>query len=405
MDTYVIDREGDRIVSFLLSEGGNAIEIRLDPAEREVAVGDIYVGKVKNIAGKLNAAFVEILPGQICYLPGDQVRCPVWVQKSGREELTAGDELAVQVLREGIKTKAPALTTVLTFTGRYTVLYGEPRQPGVSKKISGPGRKMLRELAEELSDARCSCVIRTGAAEVEPDLIRADYARIKAQFDAVAAAAVHRTVHSCLYRREASWLSRLKGVPADQIGKITAEDPEIAELTYQYLQEVRPDLAERFVRYKDPMLQMRKLYSLERELERALSPHVWLKSGASLVIEPTEALVSIDVNTGKQDYGKKAADREQAFLKTNLEAARECARQIRLRNLSGIILVDFINMADPESDKILMREMRKALMEDPVPCSVIDMTALKLVEITRKKIEKPLYESAKTIQKIDERNS
>ena len=136
---------------------------------------------------------------------------------------------------------------------------------------------------------------------------------------------------------------------------------------------------------------MKKLYSLETQLSQALGERVWLKSGGYLVIQPTEALTVIDVNTGKFEGGKK---REAAFLKINREAAAEIARQLRLRNLSGIIIVDFINMEEEESKEILLSELDGRLRRDPVRTTLVDMTKLSLVEITRQKRERPLAECA-----------
>ena len=137
------------------------------------------------------------------------------------------------------------------------------------------------------------------------------------------------------------------------------------------------------------MLPMSKLYNLQAVLERALNERVWLKHGGYLVIQPTEALTVVDVNSGKCIAGKKTED---TYLKINLEAAKEIAKQLRLRNLSGIIIVDFINLEEEENRQQLLKEFRKCLLEDPIQATVADVTALQLVEVTRKKVRKPLYE-------------
>ena len=140
----------------------------------------------------------------------------------------------------------------------------------------------------------------------------------------------------------------------------------------------------------DKNLSLTALYSLQKAEKEALSKHVWLKSGASLVIEPTETLTVIDVNTGKAITGKKAGD--ETFYKINEEAAKECMRQLRLRNLSGMILIDFINMEDTSYNEKLMQLLKELAARDRIPVNVVDMTGLKLVELTRKKVRKPLHE-------------
>lgn len=146
--------------------------------------------------------------------------------------------------------------------------------------------------------------------------------------------------------------------------------------------------------YEDYLLPLYKLYSLETVLEQALNEKVWMRSGGFLVIQQTEAFVSIDVNTGKFTAKK---DQEETYRKMNLEAAREIAYQLRLRNLSGIILIDFINMKSEEDERLLMETLQKYLNEDSVKASVVDITALDIVEVTRKKVRKPLCEEVKEI--------
>ena len=176
------------------------------------------------------------------------------------------------------------------------------------------------------------------------------------------------------------------GVTADEI---LTDDRELFEQMTEYFQENQPEDTAKLRFYEDRLLPMEKLYSLDCHLKEALGERVWLKSGGYLVIQPTEALTVIDVNTGKFDGNKNQQD---TFLKINLEAAREIAREIRLRNLSGIIVVDFINMDAAENRKLLMEEFASWLKRDPIKTTLVDMTALELVEVTRKKLRKPLLD-------------
>ena len=177
-------------------------------------------------------------------------------------------------------------------------------------------------------------------------------------------------------------------------GKITDDtekdkDKDNDDEVKDYLQKEQPEDIEKLRLYYDKLLPLHKLYSIEKRLEDALKEYVWMKSGSYLVIQPTEALTVIDVNTGKNISKKKD---DETYLKINLEAAREAAKQIRLRNLSGIIIVDFINMNKKEYTEQLLSEFESLLKRDPIATTLVDMTKLQLVEVTRKKVRKPLHE-------------
>ena len=174
--------------------------------------------------------------------------------------------------------------------------------------------------------------------------------------------------------------------------EILVEDRELYTRIHDYFEREQKDKLQFLNLYDDPFYPMDKLYSTKTILERALKERVWLKTGGYLVIQPTEALTVIDVNSGKT---VSKAGSEEGALKVNLEAAREAARQIRLRNLSGIIIIDFINMDAEENVERLMREFRIHLAKDPIQATLVDITPLNLVEVTRKKVHKPLYEQVR----------
>ncbi|MDD3796248.1 MAG: ribonuclease E/G, partial [Lachnospiraceae bacterium] len=238
----------------------------------------------------------------------------------------------------------------------------------------------------------------TNAAEAGESAILAELKVLDDRLTRIQDTAKYRTCFSCLYRTPLQWLKRIDSIPwgqddAAEHSSIVVEDAELQEQLQQYLEQNHPDDLVRLVHYQDALLPMVKLYSLEKELKEALLPRVWLRSGGYLIIQPTEALTVVDVNTGKFEGEKK---KEAAVLKVNLEAARETARQLRLRNLSGIIIVDFINMTEEASKKQLIEVLKQNLLMDPVPARFVDITKLELVEITRKKIEKPLEESMRS---------
>ena len=198
-----------------------------------------------------------------------------------------------------------------------------------------------------------------------------------------------RTCYSCLYRPESGYLTEIRDTPQEQYEEILTDDPALYEEIRAFLERSCPQAFSALRLYQDSAVSLRNLYGLPAKIREACGKRVWLKSGGYLVIEPTEALTVIDVNSGKYT-GKKGT--RDTFRLINREAALEIARQLRLRNLSGIILVDFISMEKKEDEKELLQLLSAELKKDPVKTAVVDMTPLGLVEITRKKVRRSIYE-------------
>ena len=400
---YCIAKMNNRILSYLLAENGRAVEIHADELEDRNLLGNIYIGRVQKVVKNIQAAFVEISPGVPCYLPLEDLRDPIYTKKGPSKDLQQGDELVVQVSREAMKTKGPSVTTRLSLQGRYVILDGKHPGIGISKKLEEGQREKLRRIAEfyrkdlwadshsgsiRLAEA-AGIVIRTNAACASEEAILEELRKLSRQLADIRGKAPYRTCYSCLHQMPPGWLRRFNGLRMRDTQFIMIEDEQLYLQARQYLQEYLPELLPILVHYQDPLLPMHKLYSLERELSEALSQRVWLRSGGYLVIQPTEALTVVDVNSGKYEAGKK---KEETILKVNLEAARETARQMRLRNLSGIIIIDFINMETEEAKNEVLGELRARLLLDPLQANVVDMTKLNLVEVVRKKVEGPLME-------------
>lgn len=400
---YCIAKMNNRILSYLLAENGRAVEIHADELEDRNLLGNIYIGRVQKVVKNIQAAFVEISPGVPCYLPLEDLRDPIYTKKGPSKDLQQGDELVVQVSREAMKTKGPSVTTRLSLQGRYVILDGKHPGIGISKKLEEGQREQLRRIAEfyrkdlwadshsgsiRLAEA-AGIVIRTNAACASEEAILEELRKLSRQLADIRGKAPYRTCYSCLHQMPPGWLRRFNGLRMRDTQSIMIEDEQLYLQARQYLQEYLPELLPILVHYQDPLLPMHKLYSLERELSEALSQRVWLRSGGYLVIQPTEALTVVDVNSGKYEAGKK---KEETILKVNLEAARETARQMRLRNLSGIIIIDFINMETEEAKNEVLGELRARLLLDPLQANVVDMTKLNLVEVVRKKVEGPLME-------------
>jgi len=232
-------------------------------------------------------------------------------------------------------------------------------------------------------------IVRTNAWGIEPELIITELKQLKQKYQSIIEASSFRTCYSMLMEAEPSYIGRLRDTYTESMEEIVTDDEVIYEQIKEYLTLNLPELVSHARLYQDSLVSMAKLYQLEKSMEEALSKHVWLKSGGYLVIEPTEAMTVIDVNTGKYTGKKNLHD---TIMKINLEAAEEISHQMRLRNLSGIILVDFIDMDTEEDKKLLLKTLSSHCAKDPVKTTVVDITRLNLVEITRKKIRKPFHE-------------
>jgi len=365
------------------------MEINLEAIDKQSILGNIYVGRVKNIVKNLNAAFIEIAPGLPCYYPMDNIQSPLYVKKANSLNLVQGDEVVVQVIRESTGKKPPKVSTNLNLTGKYLVLTSENTTLGISRKLSQEVRENLKKnlIFEENSDF--GIIVRTNASNASTEEILAEYEQLKQEYFSIKNAAPHRTVFSCLKRNVPEYLHYLQNLNQEQLEGILTDDRELLEQIQKYLSQFPENVSSKLSFYEDSLLSLNKLYSLDTKLKEALQERVWLKSGGYLIIQPTEALTVIDVNSGKSTSKKQV---QEHYLKINLEAAEEIAHQLRLRNLSGIIIVDFIDMKSQEDNQTLLKTLRACVRMDSVPVQVVDMTKLHLVELTRKKVKKSLAE-------------
>lgn len=440
MNRYIITNETfkgqEYRISALYNENKKMIEVLPQRIEDENAtlLGNIYIGRVENVVKNLNAAFVKISPEQNCYLPLEDLKNPIFTKKlSEKKSLVAGDELLVQVSREALKTKEPAVTTNLNLTGKYAVLTSGNHKLSVSSKLPKDVRRHYQELltteivektkriegelAETGANDTETCkksqnqgfgvIIRTNATEVSDEVVLAEINKLKYQYETLVETSCHKTCYSLLYQEEPIYLKYLTDLRQDCLEEIVTDDRLIfEEICAKYhisaerlmtggsvsvpVNEILTEDGIKLRYHNDTAISLSSLYSVASSVEEALKERVWLKSGAYLIIQPTEALTVIDVNTGK-NVAKK--DMQENFLKINKEAAIEIARQLRLRNISGIVIADFMNLDSKEAEAELMSTFRAALKKDPVPTQLVDITKLGLVEVTRKKVRKSLQET------------
>ena len=321
------------------------------------------------------------------YYSLDENKEHIFTQQGRSGKLRPGDELLVQISRDAVKTKAPVLTSNLSLPGRFCVLTAGRTGIGFSAKLTDTAWKnQIRKMLLENDFIGFGIILRTNAGSAGPEQILEECEKLKAMLKQLIKESGSRTCYSCLYKTLPSYIAGIRDSYAGGLEEIVTDCPDLYGQLKEYLETSQAEDAGKLKLYTDRLLSLGKLYSLDNALSKALDKRV-----CYLVIEPTEAMVVIDVNTGKYEGKKKL---EETVLKINLEAAAEIARQLRLRNLSGIIMVDFIDMNQEESKMQLMEALKAAVAKDPVKTVVVEMTRLNLVEITRKKVRRPLYEQA-----------
>lgn len=359
--------------------------------DEESLLNSIFVARVDNIVPNINAAFVRISPKQVCYLPLEDVQAPLYVKKQSElKSLSIGDEIVVQVIKDAIKTKEPVVSTKLTLTGKYCVLTTDNTSLGVSKKIKDSDHIHMSELlrtyvAEKASEYKFGMIVRTNAIEATEEELVDDLAETMNHFISLKDKSSHQCAFAVLEKPEPPYVQKLKTVDLSALDYIYTDEEDVfeeIETNLPYLKE-----KELLKLYKDDKVSLGTLYNFKGSVDKLIEKRVWLKSGANIIIEQLETMTVIDINSGKN-----ISKNETAILEINKEAAVEIARQLRLRNISGMIIIDFINMKSKEYIEELIAVLKEQIKQDSVPCTYIDLTKLGLVELTRKKTYKSLKE-------------
>ncbi len=381
------------ILSSYLLEDGVLAELR--PIEEGSELGKITVAVVEKVLPSISAAFLQIKGNAPLYYPlNENDGRHIFIRHGKKEKLSPGDTLLVQIQREPIKNKLALASADITLTGD-TVIVNRTGVCGISSKISDPETKhklsaMGKELLKSEGAEDAGLIFRTVSADVEEKTVREETIKLLCKQKEIIDAAMHATPGSVLYEKEPAILSELHSLrvkhPEDELLFVT-DSRDVFERMQMHIDSDLKNIEIKL--HEDDNLSLTSLYDLVRQADKALERTVNLKSGGNLVIEPTEALTVIDVNTAKAIRGHSM---EETFRKINREAAKMAARLIRLRNLSGIILIDFINMKKEEDTEELISFLKEELAKDPGRAVFHDMTKLGLCEITRKKVSPPLHE-------------
>ena len=380
-------------------ENGMLQELHLERGWSRGVVGNIYKGRVQRVMPGMQAAFVEIGLDRAAFLHANDIMRPVPVQDATGEDaapmplpappvplitelLRDGQDVVVQVVKDPIGGKGARLTTQISIPSRYLVLLPQSRVVGVSARIEDEAeRTRLKSLLGELATNGHGYIVRTNAEGQPAEALAEDIAYLSRAWALVEDQVRDTPVGACIYEDLSLPMRAVRDLMRRDVEKVKVDSRETCDRLRTFAAQYMPGLAEKIEHYSGarPVFD---LYGVEDEIKRALEKQVPLKSGGYLVIDQTEAMTTVDVNTGSF-LGQR--NLEETVYRTNLEAAQSVARQLRLRNLGGIIIIDFIDMFDPEHRRQVLRTLEKSLAKDHARTNVHDFSPLGLVEMTRKR--------------------
>jgi ribonuclease G len=400
-------------------EDEQLVELLVDREEEERHVGDIYKGLVTAVLPGMQSAFVDIGMEKSGFLHVSDLASSTYHDEDDDEEdggnggrggrrrrggrrgrdsgpaiqdvLKRGQEIIVQVTKEAISTKGPRLTGQISLPGRFLVFMPGVDHVGVSRKIDDRSeRNRLRQILRDVKPAEGGVIVRTAGEETSREEFEREVRGLTETWKRVRNKAQRSPAPSLLHQEEELTSGLIRDIFSEKVDRLVIDDRQLYQQVRKYLKSVSPELLDRVKLYND-RIPLFDAMGIEPEIEGAMQREVRLSSGGSIVIEPTEALVSIDVNTGRYT-GRK--DPEATILRTNLEAAREIARQLRLRDIGGIIVCDFIDMELAANRKKVLHELKSWLGRDRAKTKAFEVSDLGLIEMTRQRRRPSLYQTA-----------
>ena len=386
----------DQVTQIAVLEGRTLIEHYVSRPSDGVSQihGNIYLGKVQNVLPGMEAAFIDITTPKNAVLYRGDVSAPGSDNRSRKIEqlLRPKEHILCQVTKNPIAHKGARLTQEVSLPGRFVVLVPNSTTYGISKRLPERERKRLRKILDRVKPEGAGIIVRTAAENITEEEIVADVRRLAEQWEAIDKLAKQNNTPTLLYREPEMAVRVIREEFNKDYRGIIIDDKALYEDVKGYVSSITPALADR-VQYYDRDAENMSLFErhhVTEQLRKAVDQKVWLPSGGSLIIEQTEALTVIDVNTGK-NVGKSSL--EETVYRNNLEAAREIARQLRLRDIGGIIVIDYVDMEIKKNRDEVVRVFREALAQDKTRTQVFDISDLGLVEMTRKRIGEGLVES------------
>jgi len=393
VERTMVVRDKDGRIQIAVLEDGLLVEHYVAESQGGSLIGNVYLGKVQNVLPSMEAAFVDIGKGRNAVLYSGEVD---WeAAETGNQPrrielaLKSGDQVLVQVTKDPVGQKGARLTSQVSLPGRFLVYVPGGNMSGISRKLPESERQRLKTILKTALPEDAGVIVRTAAEGATEDQLIHDVERLKAQWESISEKAKGKS--PALLHSEPDLLVKIiRDVFNEDFQKLVVSGAEAKETIADYLASVAPDLVERLSAY-DLAEDVFDFYRLGDQIAKALDRKVYLPSGGSLVIDRTEAMTVVDVNTGK--FIGSGGNLEETVTKNNLEAAEELVRQLRLRDIGGIVVVDFIDMIHESNQEMVRRRLLECLSRDRTKNQVSEITSLGLVQMTRKKIGVGLLET------------
>ncbi len=387
-----------------ITESKRLVELHIERADYDRMVGNIYKGVIQNVIPGMQAAFIDIGYKSNAFLPFSEISSPENLKNisfddedsdssknknfsrqkfNPEKDLKKGDDILVQVIKEPFSGKGPRVTTEVSIPGSLMVLVPNESYIGISRKILDKYEKRrLRRIVKDLKPDNFGLIVRTIAQGKDASILETDFKKIWNKWEELDSKIKSKKAPALVYRDFATSDQVIRDLFTPQVERLVVDNKSLYKRISSYINDVSPDQYKKieYTRSKNPIFYNN---NIEEQIEKSLKRKVWMKSGAHLVIEHTEAMVVIDVNSGRY-IGKK--DHESNSLKINLESAREVARQLRLRDIGGLVVIDFIDLQDLENRKKVYNELRSNLMKDKAKVSLAEFSDFGLLEMTRQRI-------------------
>ncbi|MGW4022948.1 Rne/Rng family ribonuclease, partial [Streptomyces sp. NPDC005009] len=390
----VVRQHGDRTQIGVL-EDDVLVEHYVNKEQATSYVGNVYLGKVQNVLPSMEAAFIDIGKGRNAVLYAGEVNFEALGMSGGprriESALKSGQSVLVQVTKDPIGHKGARLTSQVSLPGRYLVYVPEGSMTGISRKLPDTERARLKTILKKVVPEDAGVIVRTAAEGASEDELRRDVERLQAQWEEIKKKSKNGgSAPTLLYGEPDMTVRVVRDIFNEDFSKVVVSGDDAWETIHGYVSHVAPDLAGRLSRWTSEV-DVFATYRIDEQLAKALDRKVWLPSGGSLVIDRTEAMVVVDVNTGK--FTGQGGNLEETVTRNNLEAAEEIVRQLRLRDLGGIIVIDFIDMVLESNRDLVLRRLLECLGRDRTKHQVAEVTSLGLVQMTRKRVGQGLLES------------
>ena len=389
----VVRQRGDRTQIAVL-EDGVLVEHYVDKASHQSFVGNVYLGKVQNVLPSMEAAFVDIGKGRNAVLYAGEVNFDAsgleGESKRIESALKSGQSVLVQVTKDPVGHKGARLTSQVSLPGRYLVYVPGGSMMGISRKLPDSERTRLKQILKQVMPEGAGVIVRTAAEGASEEELAHDVARLSAQWESIERKSQTANAPDLLYSEPDLTIRVIRDIFNEDFSKLVVAGDDGWDLVDEYVRYVAPHLADRldhWVAEEDLFAH----YRVDEQLTKALDRKVWLPSGGSLVIDNTEAMTVVDVNTGK--FTGQGGNLEETVTRNNLEAAEEIVRQLRLRDVGGIIVIDFIDMVLESNRELVLRRLLECLARDRTKHQVAEVTSLGLVQMTRKRVGSGLLEA------------